>query len=235
MIRERAERDQREKEALESLKMKLETDKQKIEDDLEAERSLGLDKDAQLERSKKRETELEEDAAAFQADLDTLDSQLDRVMINHKATEEKYEALCEAFDEAANHIAHFEAGQKEWKMREEELSQSLKIAEEKLEGLQAECDQLKKLSEDSRRLLSEREENLVRARERMETAISDLETKLASEVRNRCVPCFIFISSLFMWSTAISGKRGRIALKTRLVKRMSNSRRWLVRQQSILP
>src|SRR5882672_2403742 len=57
LIRERAERDQREREALESLKMRLEQDKRKVEDDLEAERSLGIDKDALLERSKKREGE----------------------------------------------------------------------------------------------------------------------------------------------------------------------------------
>ncbi|KAI5120077.1 hypothetical protein M0805_002638 [Coniferiporia weirii] len=185
LIKERAEREQREKEALESLKMKLEADKRKVEEDLEAERALGLDKDALLERSKKHETELEEDVAALQADLDTLDSQLDRVMANHKATEEKYEALREAFDEAASHLVRFEEEQKSWKIREEELSQSLKITEEKLESLQAERDELEKVSEDSRRLLGDREEDLVRARERMESVIADLEMKLASEVRNR--------------------------------------------------
>ena len=40
MVKERAERDQREKEALESLKMQLESEKRKIEEDLEAERAL---------------------------------------------------------------------------------------------------------------------------------------------------------------------------------------------------
>jgi len=80
LIRERAERDQREREALESLKMRLEQDKRKVEDDLEAERSLGIDKDALLERSKKREGELEDDVQALQADIDTLDSHLDRAL-----------------------------------------------------------------------------------------------------------------------------------------------------------
>ncbi|THH09667.1 hypothetical protein EW145_g1839 [Phellinidium pouzarii] len=185
LTKERAEREQREKEALESLKMKLETDKRKVEEDLEAERALGLDKDALLERSKKHETELEEDVAALQADLDTLDSQLDRVMANQKVTEEKYEALRQAFDEAASHLVRFEGEKKEWKIREEELSQSLRIAEEKLDDLQTEHNELRKISEDSRRLLSDREEDLARARERMEGTIVDLEAKLASEIRNR--------------------------------------------------
>ena len=82
LIKERAEREQREKEALESLKMRLEAEKRNVED-LEAERALGIDKDSLLKRSKKRELELEDDVAALQSDLGTLDSQLDRAMANH--------------------------------------------------------------------------------------------------------------------------------------------------------
>ena len=37
--------------------MRLEAEKRKVEDDLEAERVLGVDKDALLERSKKHELE----------------------------------------------------------------------------------------------------------------------------------------------------------------------------------
>ena len=60
LIKERAERDKREKEALEALRMNLENEKHRIEVDLEAERNLGLDKDVLLERSKQNELELEE-------------------------------------------------------------------------------------------------------------------------------------------------------------------------------
>ncbi|OCB91229.1 nonmuscle myosin heavy chain b [Sanghuangporus baumii] len=185
LIKERAERDLREKEALETLKMKLEVDKRKVEDDLEAERSVGLEKDAQLKRSAEHIAELEDDVAALQTDLDTIDSQLDRVMANHKATEEKYEALREAFDEAANHLVRFEQEQKEWKIREEELSQSLMVAEEKMEALQSERDELRRASADTKQQLTEREQDLMRARERLETTVADLEGKLASEIRSR--------------------------------------------------
>jgi hypothetical protein len=68
LIKERAEWDKREREALESLKMALESEKRKVEDELEGERALGLDKDALLERSKRREVELEEEVAALQAE-----------------------------------------------------------------------------------------------------------------------------------------------------------------------
>ena len=67
------------KEALKSSKMSLEAEKRKVEEDLEAERALGVDKDS-LKRSEKREVESEDDVAALQANLDTSDSQLGRTI-----------------------------------------------------------------------------------------------------------------------------------------------------------
>ena len=86
MIRERAEWDKQERETLENLKMTLEVEKWRIEDQLEGERALGLDKDTLLDRTKRRESELEEEVASLQADLETLDSQLDRAQ---KESEDK--------------------------------------------------------------------------------------------------------------------------------------------------
>ena len=53
LIKERAECEKHGKEALKSWKMSLEAEKRKVEEDLEAERALGVDKDS-LKRSKKR-------------------------------------------------------------------------------------------------------------------------------------------------------------------------------------
>jgi hypothetical protein len=72
LIKERAECNGKEKAALETLKMRLEADKRKVEDALDAEHNLAIDWDALLERSKKRELELDEGVAALHRDLDTL-------------------------------------------------------------------------------------------------------------------------------------------------------------------
>ena len=48
-----------------------------FEDQLEGEQALSLDKDTLLEGTKRRESESEEEVASLQADLETLDSQLD--------------------------------------------------------------------------------------------------------------------------------------------------------------
>lgn len=187
MIKERAERDAKEKEALEGLKMRLEAEKRKIEDALEAERNLAVDKDALLERSKKRELELEEEVAALHGDLDTLDSQLDRVLKLQKEGEDKHEALRQAFDEAAEHLVRLEGEQREWASREEELLKRLASTDRNQDDLQREHDNLQKEAFELRRQLTQREEDLSRVRERMDAAILELDVKLSSEAQAQCV------------------------------------------------
>ncbi|KAI0726107.1 nonmuscle myosin heavy chain b [Fomitopsis betulina] len=185
LAKERAERDQREKEALEGLKMRLESEKRKVEEDLEAERALALDKDSLLDRSKKRESELEEEVAALQADLDTLDSQLDRALKLQKESEEKHETLRQAFDQAAEHLVRLEAEQQDWESREVGLNEQLDFAQEEIDAIKGERDNLEKLSDELKNLVVQKEEDLARTKERMESSLSDLGTKLTTESRNR--------------------------------------------------
>lgn len=167
--------------------MRLEAEKRKVEDALEAERDLALDKDSLLERSKKRELELEEEVAALQGDLDTLDSQLDRVLKMQKEGEEKHESLRQAFDEAAEHLVRLEGEQKEWTIREEELLKRLASTDRSQDDLQRERVNLQKEATELRRQLTQREEDLSRVKERMGVSISELNVKLTSEVQAQCV------------------------------------------------
>ncbi|KAF5381605.1 hypothetical protein D9615_005504 [Tricholomella constricta] len=185
LIKERAERDKQEREALENLKMSLEAQKRKVEDDLEAERALALDKDALLERSKKREGDLEDEVAALQADLDVLDSQLDRAIKLQKESEEKHETLLQAFDQAAEHLVRLESEQKDWTAREDELNDLLGAAQEEIETMRGRQDDLQKLSEELKNLALQREEDLARAKERMDIAVKELEGKLIVEIRHK--------------------------------------------------
>jgi myosin protein heavy chain len=187
LIKERAERDKQERETLESLKVTLEAEKRRVEDNLEAERALALDKDALLERSKKREGELEEEVTALQVDLDNVDSQLDRVLKIQKETEEKYEALRQAFDEAAEHLVRLESEEQNWIARETELVGQLEQTNQEMEALRGDKDELHKLSEELKNLAAQREEDLSRVKERMDITTTQLEAKLTMEVRNRCV------------------------------------------------
>ena len=201
LIKERAERDKQEREALEKLKMSLEAEKRKVEDNLEAERALALEKDALLERSKKQEAELEDEIAVLQADIATLDSQLSRAMRLQKESEEKYEMLRENFDEAAEHLVRLEGGEQSWVTRELELNEELKKAQDEIEALQSDLEQIHEVSEELRSLALQREEDLGRTKERMESAVKDLRGKLDVEVRNRSVLFFVLNTQVLIYFT----------------------------------
>lgn len=183
LIKERAERDSKEREALENLKMSLESEKRKVEEALEAERTLALDKDALLERSKRRESELDEEVAALQSDLDLLDSQLDRAMKLQKESEEKYESLKQAFDQAAEHLVRMETEQKEWMDRETELLEELTSAREECDTLSHNQEELRKVGEELKNIAVQQEEDLSRTRERLDLDAKEFESKLEAEQR----------------------------------------------------
>ncbi|KAL0958896.1 hypothetical protein HGRIS_014214 [Hohenbuehelia grisea] len=185
LIKERAERDKQEKEALESLKMTLEMEKRKVEDELEAERAVGIEKDNLLERSKNREAELIKEIAALQNDLDTLDSQLDRALKIQRESEEKHESLREAFDQAAEHLVRLESEQQDWVKREAELVEELATYEAQIGNLAGDQDELQKVSEELRSLAAQREHELARLKERMDAAAADSESKLVVETRSK--------------------------------------------------
>ncbi|KAL0576478.1 class II myosin [Marasmius crinis-equi] len=185
--KERAERDRQEKEKLEKLQMSLEAEKRKVEDQLDAERNLALDKEALLDRSKKREAELEEEIADYQADVDDLQSQLDRAMKMHKDSEQRHTELRRMFDQAAEHLVRLENEQKEWGTRETEAANELAAATEEIEALQSDLDALTKVSEELKNLAMQREEDLTRTRERSEVAIKELEGKLDVEIGNKVI------------------------------------------------
>jgi myosin heavy chain 9/10/11/14 len=165
--------------------MSLETQMRKIEEDLKAERALALDKDDSLERSKRRESELEDEIVALQADIDSLDSQLDRTLKMKKAIEEKHDSLRAAFDEAAGHLVRLESEQHTWRLRETELTMQIEESNNDIEELRRHRDELQQLSDELKTLVSQLEEDLLRAKERTDVVTSDLETRLGNELRNR--------------------------------------------------
>ncbi|KAF9526785.1 P-loop containing nucleoside triphosphate hydrolase protein [Crepidotus variabilis] len=185
MARERAERDKQERDALQKLKMTLEAEKRKVEDDLEAERALAIDKESLLERTKQREADLEEEVATLQSDIHLLDSQLNRAMRLQKDSEEKYEQLRAAFDEAADHLVRLEKDEKEWRQQEQALVEKLKGSQEEIRALQSDIEQLHKFSQDLQHTVTQREETLARAKEREENTVGDLRGKLKAEIDHK--------------------------------------------------
>ncbi|KAF7303718.1 Myosin type II heavy chain [Mycena indigotica] len=178
LIKERAERDKQEREALETLKSSLEAEKRRVEEELEAERMLAIDKNIVLERSKKRESELEDEISALQSDLDMLDSQLDRAMKLQKESDDKFENLRQMFDQAAEHLVRLEADEKTWASKEQELNAQLLSAHKEAESMQSTIQELHKIGEELKNLALQREEDLARTKERADGAVKEWEAKL---------------------------------------------------------
>ena len=185
LITERAQRDEQEKQKLEALKHSLEAEKKRVEDALESERALLLDKDQHLARSKEREAALEEDLAAMQADIDLLESQLERALGAQQVAEQSHKELKTAFDAAGEHLLRFEADQKAWAQREAELSTHVDQHSTELEKLRSEQAALASERDALQRKIAEREEDLERTHVRMSTAVTDLEKRLANEAAAR--------------------------------------------------
>jgi myosin protein heavy chain len=185
LAKERAERDKQERESLQKLKMELEAEKRKIEEQLEAERNLGMEKDRLLERSKKQESDLTDDVIALQLDLETVDGQLDRAMKLQKDTEEKLKVVQQKYEEASSRLQILESSDASWKAREEELLASIQSTEQELSAMAAAHNQLEKDRDDLQQKLTEKGEDISRVRERMEANISELEGKLTQETKAR--------------------------------------------------
>jgi myosin heavy chain 9/10/11/14 len=185
LAKERAERDKLEKESLQKLKMELEAEKRKVEEQLEAERALGVEKDRLLERSKKQESDLTDDVVALQLDLETVDGQLDRAMQLQKETEEKLRAMQLKYEEAVARLRNLESAEASWREREQELLSSIQRSESELATLLNTRDGLGKIRDELQQTLREKEEDIIRVRERMEQIVAELENKLSIETSAR--------------------------------------------------
>lgn len=182
---ERAERDQKEREALAALKGSLETEKKRVEEELSAERALLADKDAQLTRSREREAALEEDLAAMQKDVDQLDDQLERAMAGQKAAEAARVELQAAFDQAADHLLRLEAAEKDWKSREAVMTSDLGSHTENHAKLTAERDALVATRAELERKVKASSEDLDRHQKRLNARVAELEARVAEEQQGR--------------------------------------------------
>lgn len=187
LIKERAERDKREHESLQNMKMQLEKEKRTIEEQLEAERALALEKDKLLERSKNQEATLEDEIAALQSDLETVEGQLERALAGHKAMEENYRVAKLNFEEASRHLQRLEASEALWKTREQELQTELERATAELDSLSGARDNLDKASADLRRSITEKDEDINRLKERLQNTVTELESKVIAEMQAKYV------------------------------------------------
>ncbi|ORY24050.1 P-loop containing nucleoside triphosphate hydrolase protein [Naematelia encephala] len=181
MAKERAERDEKEKLRLEELKAGLLAEKNKVELDLSSERQLGRDKDTMLQRSKQRESELEEKISHLEKELDLLATDCTEIDAQLEALKEELSNARVDRTRLTEQVKVLEKQEADWRKREIDLMRESKdrsSVQSKLEGdrsaLTHQIDQLK-------REVTQKEEAVKRAKERADLSVAELEKRLQLE------------------------------------------------------
>ncbi|KJA24977.1 hypothetical protein HYPSUDRAFT_200219 [Hypholoma sublateritium FD-334 SS-4] len=157
----------------------------KIEDELEAGRVLAIDKDALLDRTTQRESEIEEEIVALQADVATLDSQLSRAMRLQKESEVNMKAFARLSTRQPNILCIWNRARNRGLHAKRSSPLNSQRRMEEIETLHADIYDIQKASEELQSLALQRKEDLVRTKERMDVAVTELQGKVEIEVKQR--------------------------------------------------
>ncbi|KAK4937271.1 class II myosin [Elasticomyces elasticus] len=190
-LHSKMKQDANERHRLEDERRRAELDAQRIQQTLESERALALDKEEIFKRLQYRESELTEKLSEAIAEQETLEDQLDAALDSKKKTDEELTTRREQVLQAGQIITRLEAEKKELQRQVENLEGELENVEkthsrndDRLENISQELRTLKsqlgakdkKISELETSLLhAERDKSQLGAKDRK---ISELEMSL---------------------------------------------------------
>ncbi|KAI5305988.1 NineTeen Complex (NTC) component [Ascosphaera pollenicola] len=127
-LEEKAKKELVDRQKLEEERRRAETVIAKVQQTLESERALALDKEEIFKRLQAREVELSDKLAEAIADQEDLEDQLDQIIEGKKKVEADLETRISQLTEAADIIARLEMEKKETNAELERLDQQLKKA-----------------------------------------------------------------------------------------------------------
>ncbi|PLW35689.1 hypothetical protein PCANC_13838 [Puccinia coronata f. sp. avenae] len=180
-LKEKNERERQEREKLEAMKNAVEAEKQRVENELEQERLVSLNKEEQLIRSKEMEMALVEELEATRKELEALEDQFENEVKLHHATKVAVKEIDNRKVDLSKQIAELEAQQLKWVDDENRLKATITEQRTLIEKLEKEKDELTRVHEDLKRQQAESEEDLERSEKRLKMVIADLEGKLEFE------------------------------------------------------
>jgi myosin heavy chain 9/10/11/14 len=186
-LRDKMQQDSAERQRVEEERRRAEMDVQRIQQTLEAERALALDKDEIFKRLQYRESELSEKLAEAIQEQEALEDQLDDAMDAKKQSEEELATRREQVLQAGQIITRLEAEKKHLQQQLSKAQDDLTHVEKthshndgKLEILQQEIRSLKSQISLKDRKLSEVESEINHAQRERESKLSNLEQDMRS-------------------------------------------------------
>lgn len=181
MAKERAERDEAERQRLEELRAGLLGEKEKMARDLEAERDLGREKELMLERSKIREAELLEKIEELEKDNELLDKEREQAVMTADRIKEKLAQVQGNFEALVEQASLLEKQGSDWQKREAELLKDFKERSSTYAKMEREKKDLEGQVGDLKREVNSKEEAMKRLKERLEATRIESEKRLAME------------------------------------------------------
>lgn len=195
MAKERAERDEAERQRLEELRAVLLGEKEKMARDLEAERDLGREKELMLERSKIREAELLEKIEELEKDNELLDKEREQAVMTADRIKEKLAQVQGNFEALVEQASLLEKQGSDWQKREAELLKDFKERSSTYAKMEREKKDLEGQVGDLKREVNSKEEAMKRLKERLEATRIESEKRLAMEKSKAQVYYFYDIST----------------------------------------
>ncbi|KAH9453195.1 hypothetical protein MJO29_012608 [Puccinia striiformis f. sp. tritici] len=180
-LKEKNEKERQEREKLEAMKNAVELEKQRVENELEQERLVSLNKEEQLIRSKEMEMALVEELEATRKELEALEDQFESELKMHHATKVAVQEIDNRKEDLTKQITELEAQRLKWADDESRLKATINDQQHLIQKLEEEKVELNRVHEDLKRQQAESEEDLERSEKRLKMVIAELEGKLEFE------------------------------------------------------
>ncbi|KAK5089923.1 class II myosin [Lithohypha guttulata] len=182
-LHDKMRQDQMERQRIEEERRRAELDNQRIQQTLEAERALALDKEEIFKRLQLRENELSEKLAEAIAEQEQLEDQLDASINSRRESDEELITRREQVIQAGQIITRLEAEKKDLQKQVENLNEDLIHAERdtsRYDGLDQEIRSLRSQLGVKDRKIHELESSHSQSEREKDLKISTLETELRS-------------------------------------------------------
>ena len=176
--------DLEERKKLEDERRRADIEVQRIQQTLESERSLALDKEEIFKRLQQREVELEEKLAGAIADQESLEDQLDEVIDAKKRAEEELELRRTQLEQAGQIISRLESEKKELQQAISDLDNQLDSVEKTHSERDEKVDTLTRELRMLNSQLSLKERKVQELETKVLKTDQDLDVKLANTTKD---------------------------------------------------
>ncbi|KAJ5573958.1 Myosin tail [Penicillium hispanicum] len=168
---------------LDEERRRTELEIQRIQQTLESERALALDKEEIFKRLQLREGELTEKLSEAIADQENLEEQLDGLVDAKKKTDEELDLRITQLEQAGQIIQQLESEKKDLQARQEELDMKLAEAEGQFSGKNGQIQELNQEIKMLQSHLSLKERKLQDLEAKLLKVDQDLDVKLANTTK----------------------------------------------------